>query len=277
MKKFIVFTQGRTGSTAIVDELNKHPQITCYQELFIKRVNAPKLMEAYKQYGMNFLNYVDNPYRVLPIEFYYRQFRFVKAHSFGLFYRNGKVYTQKRLVSSYLEYIESIHAEVKAMGFKVLVGHGNRWPELYQSMLSRDYSVIYLERRNVVKKTLSGMVAEARGIFNRKNFTPPDERYHINVQEFIRRISIDSAAVIREKEMLRKKGFRVSEVVYEDFLVDRNAFFKSIFDFLGVDHFIPEKSDYTVMINKCASELVSNYGELKGALAKIGMDELLDQ
>lgn len=31
---FFILTGGRTGSSAIVDALNRHPRITCYQELF---------------------------------------------------------------------------------------------------------------------------------------------------------------------------------------------------------------------------------------------------
>ncbi|ATX80296.1 hypothetical protein Ga0123461_1884 [Mariprofundus aestuarium] len=278
MKNFIVFTQGRTGSTAIVDELDKHPQIMCHQELFIHKVNAPKVMEAYEKHGPSFMDHVDNPYRYLPMEFFFRQFHSFKIGRFGFYYQNGKLFSQKKLLKTYLEGLKASNGNnEKAVGFKILVNHFHKWPELYACLLEADYSVIYLERRNVVKKVLSGMVAEARGVYNRKNFTPPDERYHIDVAEFIRRVDWTLDHVRQEKEMLRRKGFPLLEIGYEDFLEDRDAFFKPISKFLGIDHIVPEQSDYTVMINKHADEIVSNYAELKDGLSSKGLAEQLDQ
>jgi len=276
MKGFIVFTQGRTGSTAIVDELGKHPQIACHQELFINRVNAPKLMEAYETYGTRFLDHVENPYKVLPMEFYYRQFHSLKLGRFGLFFRDGTLYSQKKLLAHYLDELKNPSETAEAIGFKVLVNHFYKWPELYECLLAADYAAIYLERKNVVKKVLSGMVAEARGIYNRKNFTPPDEKYHIDVENFTKRIAWDLKQVSQEKRLLRDKGFELLEVSYEDFLADRNAFFEPICSFLGVDHIVPERSEYTIMVNKRADEIISNCTELREELKLIGMDEQLD-
>lgn len=46
VRKFIIFGQGRTGSTLLVDLLNSSPEIHCDGEILIERVQFPKLFIA---------------------------------------------------------------------------------------------------------------------------------------------------------------------------------------------------------------------------------------
>jgi len=67
-RNFFIFTRGRTGSTAIVDELGKHPEITTMQEIFTQLKNSPTLAVACEKYGKNFYRHIESPLQILPFD-----------------------------------------------------------------------------------------------------------------------------------------------------------------------------------------------------------------
>ncbi|WP_038246571.1 sulfotransferase [Ghiorsea bivora] len=277
MEKFFMFTQGRTGSTAIIDELNKHPEIACLQELFIPKVNAPILMDAHEKYAENFLEHVDSPYPLVPFEVFRLQYKKVFSFPMDVYRRSGKFKRFGQIMLDYLDAIEQYGKEqgATAVGFKALTNHVDAHPGILEKLRQGDYQVLYLERKNVVNKVLSGVVAEQRGVYNRKDFVVPEETYTIDLDDFILKVQCTVEGVQTEKKMLKSAGFPLLEVSYEDFVADREAFFTPVFEFLGVEYRLPTQSDYSKMINKPIHEVVENYTEFAARVHELGMGDML--
>ncbi|MFZ3073203.1 MAG: sulfotransferase [Thermodesulfobacteriota bacterium] len=268
---FFVFTRGRTGSTAIIDELGKHPDISTLQELFIQLEKAPRLMDAYRKYGKDFYRHIESQYLFPPFDVWSRQY--VKM---GKFYFVGFIpYSVGRLIGRYLQLAEQrIVGGERSFGFKVLSNHFDEWPSLCKHLFKRNYRVIYLERTNAVRQVISGMVANQRGAYNRKNFQPDSRSFVLPLDEFGMLVKWELKMVKQEKQRLRERGFDVLEVTYEQFLEDRAAFFERICAFLGVPYVLPGRTEYSVMIQDLR-KTIANYDELEERVRAMGMEKFL--
>lgn len=148
---------------------------------------------------------------------------------------------------------------------------------LIDELCRRGYGVVNVHRRNIIRLALSGLIANARGVFNRKNFQVPDESYEIDPNEFVRAIN-DIAHWTRywDEEIARRK-MRSIDVDYELFLVDREAFYGPIFQFLGVDRKVPKNSSFTRMTPRDLSTTIRNYEQIEAVVKVLGGEELLLQ
>ncbi len=276
-KNFFIFTRGRTGSTAIIDELGKHPEITTMQELFIRLEKAPRLAEAYKKYGKEFYKHVPG-HLILPFDAWSRQYVDFKIPWLGSIYLyHGRLVSQKVLIDHYLEKVEQVGRDVKPgarVGFKVLANHFIELPTLCEVLKQRAYQAIYLERENHVRQVLSGIIAQKRGIYNRKHYQPGEDSYVIDLDDFEMRIKAEQRSVRSEVARLSKEGFDVHVITYERFLNDREGFFKDICNELGVSDLLPEKTEYSVMIQNLPA-IVENYDELVARVDALGLGYML--
>jgi LPS sulfotransferase NodH len=257
MNKFFIMTRGRTGSTAIVDVLNKTKSVhtTREQELFLKH--------DFPQIQGKFPNLKDYP-STLPFELWKMQtpkwWRYIP-------YRRK----DKWLINRYLQDAEKLAMQkgVGAFGFKVLSNHFDENQKLKQVLLARGYRALYL-KRNVPHQVISGMIAKQRGMYNTKKEFQDDKRYIIDIEEFKKLVEWEAQSVARDLELLRSSGFNFIEVTYEEFMADREAFFGRVLAFLGVPPEAPQASSYSVMI-KDLKHTVENYQAVADCTAAIGM------
>ena len=122
------------------------------------------------------------------------------------------------------------------------------------------YKVIYLERRNVVKQVLSGVIANKRKLYNQRNYTPDNKSFTIDLKEFKFLVRVEMAEVNRQKIMIEYSEVESLYVDYEDFLSDRKSFHTAIFDFLRVENKEIEESDFSIVIPEI-KDVVENYAE----------------
>ncbi|ATX80294.1 hypothetical protein Ga0123461_1882 [Mariprofundus aestuarium] len=278
--RFIIFTRGRTGSTAIVDEIDSHSRVACLQEPFIPLEGVKALLERIDERGeIDFVS-LASELRFIPFEIWIKQYQHLSLFGKSL-YRKGFVFHKAAVaIREYLNELEqnevrSMKGDLSAFGFKLLVNHLNNWPSLATMLKDDGYKVIYLERKNVVRKVLSGIIAQKRGVYNRKNFQPEVANYEVDLDDFEMRVHSEIMLVEREKEQLKQQGFPVFSVAYEDFLLKREQFLEGLFDFIGVEFELPEKSEYSIMIQEL-SDTISNYDALKDRVEKMGMLHFLD-
>jgi len=279
MNRFIIFTRGRTGSTAIVDELDSHPQISCIQEPFIPLAGIPALQKSVEDHGRKFANTFDRQPRFIPFEAWLRQWRCIELFDKPYYLVGMRLRNRMRLIEYYLSMLEAqerraSHDMLHSFGFKLLINHFNNWPELEEVMRARGFKAVYLERKNVVRKVISGQVAQQRGIYNQKKYSPGKELYDLDLEDFEMRVRSELKLVGEEKAMLRSKGFPVLEISYEDFLEERAAFFHRLFDYLEVDHIDPRPTEYSVMITDLR-KTVRNYSELVQRVEHLGLGTML--
>lgn len=253
MKKFYVLTRGRTGSTAVMDSLNRTKSISAAQELFIKY--TPKVKKA------------TSHDLVMP--------------RYDLWLRRGCFYerlvnhfkSEKQKIKTYLDLVER-HAEdleKKAFGFKVLAHHFDQRLGLRDELQSRGYKVIFLTR-NIPRQVISGMVAKKRGKYNarQQDAYQDDISYVLDKKEFKSLVKLEQKAVQTEKDVLISRGVDFLEVRYEDFVARSEVFFKQIFDYLGIPAEPIPSSSFSIMI-KDVNASVQNFADLEKCMLEMEM------
>lgn len=262
MNKFFVYTRGRTGSTAIVDELDSHPHCVCHGEVFRRDpLKNPKVREAYDRLGLEYLKErLTNDKVVIP---------------FGLW---EMIDTGNRgNYRGYLEFVqdEAARKDKTAVGFKLLHNQSVEREGLLDVLKSGGFVAIHLIRRNVVRQVLSGMLAKQRGVYNRRNYDVPDEKYDIDVAELVRTIERNQKDVAAVDKQLRDGGFDYFSVYYEDFLAQRDSFFDLVLSRLNLAREQLKASDWTIMVPSDLRKVVNNYEEMEAAVVRIGLADML--
>lgn len=250
LKKFVLITRGRTGSTAVLDELGKSSPLITTQELFLRQ-----------QFTMTGWN---EHYRLLPpFDVWRRQDGWWKRW----FLYHG---SDQRQAHDYLVHAEVLaqRKEVKGFGWKVLSHQLEERPFLSELLKRHGYCAIYL-RRNIVGQVLSGMVANQRGIYNSLEKVVDERRYHIDIGQFQWLVRWERECVKNDCVRLATQGFDYIEVSYEDFCGDRQAFYRNIFNFLNLPLEVPPPSDFVKVIDDPKS-VIENCDEVFDAALALG-------
>ena len=233
MIKFVIMTRGRTGSTAIMDELNYVPQITAAQEIFTDI-----------EYNLWATETLENVYPDIPPYLYWL------GHQRALSICRRTPVLNSLPLPRYFKHIEGL-ANTKnssAFGFKALSHHITHTKHLKDVLRKRDYRILYLTR-NLPRQVISGMTAKIRGVYNAKNCTD-DKRYELNTVDYVKLLRIEQQAVKNDKMFIEKNDFPCLHISYEEFIDDRGLFFERIFKFMGQNYSIPTPTNYSVMINE---------------------------
>ena len=277
LAKFVILTRGRTGSTAIIDEIDRHHNIFCCQELFINLRAAPDLYSLYKKHGVSFEEYGFHDKWFPIFALWSKQFK--KSGLLSKLPFLKKVYnpTIVRSVNRYLDEIENYGVSLGygVVGFKLLEHQVAEIPGFMALLKRRGYKVIYLERKNVVRQVLSGVIANKRKKFNVKNYVSDGQLYELDLNNFKKLMKGELREIQSQKRLIGRHGFDSLSINYEDFLNKRPAFFKRLFEFLGVENVLPEQSDFSIMIPS-VKDVVKNYDEFYACLEDMGMSEYIE-
>ena len=167
MEKFVLVTRGRTGSTAVIDELNKAKFLCAMHELFILEAFAGEMGTDGDYYTM-----------IPPFDFWKQRGRWWKR----MFPEH---YSDPRQAHRYLMRAEKLAKKlgVKGFGWKMLSHQFEERPFLASLLKQHGYRVVYL-KRNSVRQVLSGMVAKQRGIYHSVEKVVDARRYPIDIEEF---------------------------------------------------------------------------------------------
>lgn len=246
-------TRGRTGSTAIIDELNQLSSVLAGQELFTNL--------AYNQWSAEVIS---QDYKSLE------PFSYWQGKDTPMQFLTRKLFGNKHLIAKYLTFAEH-HTEAQgknAFGFKVISHHLTNDRALINILLKRNYSIVYLTR-NLSRQIISGLLARQRGIYNKKDFEDTN-RYVIDVNEFEHLVKWEQLAIKKDRDFIAKRGFRSLDITYEDFINNRENFYTNLLRFINVPFELPVKSNYSVMINDLEHSII-NFQEVKDTARNIGM------
>ena len=147
MQNFVVFTRGRTGSSAICEELDKYRSVVSHQELFRDIPGDPVTRDAWERFGEQcFIDPIRQelgiPDRLLPYQLYLE----TKGESAN--------------IAEYYAYLTE-NAQSRGatiLGYKLLAHHYLSYAEqgLQQQLCSADTKVLYLMRKDPVREAISG-------------------------------------------------------------------------------------------------------------------------
>jgi len=247
--KFVVLTRGRTGSTAITDELGKCSSITTTQELFLRDEFTAKTLQ--RDYTL-----------IVPFDIW-------KKEKWGYGVIPAR-FADVRLARNYLLDAERLaeRRNATAFGWKVLSHQFDQRPFLCDLLKKRRYRVIYL-RRKTTHQVVSGLIARQRGIYNSVESLHDKRKYQIDPDEFVNAVKGERECIRNDRALLTAKGFSFAEVHYEDYCTNREAFFATVFELLDYPFEMPPPSDFVRMIDDKRS-VIENYDQVAGIAAQLG-------
>lgn len=198
---FIVFGNQRTGSTFVASRLNSHPQIVCYEEVFLPWVDRePSLREWLKSTGRPQL------LRAVPS-------------------------VRSRFLAALLD-PSGLPDGISSVGFKVMYNQMSLWPRLaYLAptvgrvfgdpalrnwLRKNDVLIIHTLRKNILKTLISHKLAAWSGQFHSRHTAVGDRRIVIPLLGLKARLRRIEMAEIVARNTIR--GLPAIEICYEDYV-----------------------------------------------------------
>jgi LPS sulfotransferase NodH len=240
LNKIVLITRGRTGSTAVIDELGKTPRAVSVQEIF----SAGPDLEYYPTFP---------PFNG------WRGKRLL-----------GRILREEILADWFLKKLHrhAARSGAYALFWKLLSHQFEERPYLCELIKRHAYQAIYL-KRNPVKQVLSGIVAGQRNVYNQKEKIQDRNKYDVDIDKFRWLVEWEKTSVISDCEFLKNNGFRFMEITYEEFVNDRSGFFSKIFCYFSLPLSTPGKSDFAIMIDDLQST-IRNYDQVCAAASDLG-------
>ena len=252
MEKFCVITTQRSGSTWLVDLLNKHAEVRAFSEIFL---NKPREV---KPWNANLLP---------PIRFY----EFRRSDDINWLLRPF-------LTFKYLNLLNGFSEGKPLVGFKIMYNQLKRYPEVLLKLILDRYKLIHLVRTNYLDVLISAEYRMQKG------------RQHATTDSAMEKIRIDPSQLIaelrrREKEtrfmrrFLTKLSLPLFEVTYENLKSDHNLTLNSIARFLSIgENFSADVNSSLKRLNRGRHfEKIINYDEIRQVLEGTDFFEMLDK
>lgn len=150
-------------------------------------------------------------------------------------------------------------------------------PEKFVKGLYQDgWKIIFLNRSNVAKQTISSQIAKARKVYHRISDQEEEFYHELDLEKFQNEVKRRLDWLEEEKEILSHIDYL--EVNYERDLSDSSKHQETvdrILNFLNLP-LKPVKSRIRRTSNRPLSDIISNYGEYEKLLKIKGWDHFLD-
>jgi LPS sulfotransferase NodH len=229
-QKFIIMSQGRSGSTMLRGILAQHSQIISFGEIFRDR-----------RISFNIEGYNNESKSLLLLRNWYPTY-FLDHFIFPAYSEN-----------------------IKAVGFKVFAHHLNhpRFAPVWEWLnCNKDIKVIFLIRKNFLASITSAEKARKTGIWGITDNSSRDKLnvtldYENLVMRFKNRHRSNAEA------LNRLSNHQILQITYEEIIGDYNNKIRNIQNFLGVDFELHKPIGKKQEVRPL-SEVITNYNELRG-------------
>ena len=255
---FVVLTTQRSGSTWVIDVLNKLRNTKAYGELLL---NQERTWDAGE---LDFPRFCESPQRTLA-----------------------------RRPRAMFAYLDELYRQRAVVGFKLMYSQIRQYPEVLAYVRMRKVRVIHLVRKNYIDIQVSQALKEASGrphVWKGREVVHTDDaRVQLQPRQEetdVTQVRLDPRALLQRLRWLRRRynlfkkwlswsGQPHVEVVYED-LLQNNSGFEVIRDFLdiGPDREIPQTDMVRIRTGHHA-EVISNYDEVRAMLRNTDFADLL--
>jgi len=236
LTKVVVVTRGRTGSSAITQELGQAPGCRSEQEAF-SRAPPTELF--------------DFP----PFEAWRSE-------------RGGD--DEAGLADAYLDALERDARDrgCRALFWKLLSNQYAERPYIGELLQRRGYRAIHLRRRPV-RQVVSGLVAHQSGVWVTTDPRALRRRYRVDVESLRQLTAIERYATNRDEAWLYRHRLGAVDAAYEDYLADRGAFFARVYAGLGLPEALPEPTRFAVTLPDLEAA-IANYDEVRSVAEELG-------
>lgn len=198
------------------------------------------------------------------------------------FYCDGEILARRRLLPGSFIAARCKLCREDAYGFKVklaqLRGQNIRGARQFMRDLHEDgWRTIYLQRRNILRQTISGLVARHRNAWSHRSVDDPLAlgKIHIDCGDLIRGMRRHHDLTTREQEVL--EGLSPMTLVYEDHLLRSEVQQHTadrVFDYLSMPS-VPVQTNLLRITSDRLSDFVENYEELVQAVSRTEYAEFL--
>jgi LPS sulfotransferase NodH len=241
MKKFIILTTQRSGSTLLWRYLNGHPNISAHGEMFLPNHSGSDTYASFRKSS-----------RAKWLRHYVANKRNLNAY-FGEFF--------------------FVAQNIEACGFKLMYNQISQ--NLSEWIKQHDVSIIHLIRKNILKTIVSRETNRVRGVAHiTANETVDKIKVYLDADKLI-----PSIAKIERMIELQTASFSAlpyMEVIYEDFTKDPACSAESIFDFLGVSRIRGLEMPLKKINPDKLEDVIENYAEVKLRLSDQPYSKFLD-
>jgi len=247
--RFIVLATQRTGSTWLMDNLNSHPGIAAYEELFLARDAHAGTWAGEDR------------------EFFYAYYA----------RRARRRWPFARVLWS-LRYLEDLYSSssTEAVGLKLMYGQLRAYPWLLAYMPLRRVRVVHLVRTNLLDVILSRKTAEARRQYHAHASDSVDHvAVHLQSDQLVPQLESLQQSVDTIRRLLRLLPSPTLEVSYEQLMVGEAALDK-VLHFLNVTR--KPLSSRLAKLNRAAKpSLIANYPEVEHVLRGTRFERFLTE
>ena len=254
--KFVVLTAQRSGSTWFIDILNNLADSTAYTELFLpqrkprdKRMLSPRTAQ-----------YIDEHLRAYPL--------FWEAEPLGFSIRPFSVVT----------YLHELYRRPGTIGFKLMYSNIVRYPEVWVYIALRRLHVVHLVRQNHLDVAISEQMRRATQTYHRivDEPAPAPVSIELHAKDLVKQMRRSQRNIKIACWLLRMCRLPHIEVTYEDLVRDSHNF-DAVFEFLSINRESgAPQSQLAKLVRRNHSEIISNYAEVKDALAATEFAALLN-
>jgi LPS sulfotransferase NodH len=241
--KFVILTTQRSGSTWLVDVLDKCENTAVYGELFL-----PEKMKW--QAGST-----DHP-------------QFFEAKDTGRRIRPFSTF----------DYLNHLYNKPGTIGFKLMYSNLRKYPEILAYIFWKRIHVIHLIRKNTLNVQISAKIAQTRNQWHITSTEgqPNLTQIHLDPDILLAGMKRLQKKVKTIQNLLHWSRQPHLEVIYES-LLETPPDFKSIWNFLSL---IPPdnalQSSFTKIRQNNYKEEISNYDEIKKTLLSTEFSALID-
>lgn len=252
MQKYVLLAERRSGTSLLIDCLQKHPEIFCGKRVFgiDKRIKNP---DDNNHSGDYFL------YRTASL-------------------KNRLVHhlDRKKSLATFLgtEFFNSGRKE-SIVGFRFIYNNVGAYPQVVDWSVQNSVKVIHLVRENILKTYVSTVTAKLH------------KMHHPHLGDKIKTATLELDCDVLIAELARRtqdlennrvlfKGAPYLELKYEDFVQHREAQSKRLLTFLGATDTGPLESTLVKINPPNLSDIIINYHEVEKALRGGPYERYLD-
>jgi LPS sulfotransferase NodH len=241
MKKFVILTTQRSGSTVLWRCLDSNPVVSVRGEMFLPRHPGVNTYMAFRKSSTR------------------NQIRHYLAN--------------RRNINAYFGRFFSVWPDAEAVGFKLMYGQMNS--NIRKWIVDNNVSIIHLVRKNTLKIILSRETKNLRQVAHiTSGERIKDVKVKLDVDTLVPRISRMADQVQKHREMFSMLPYL--EVTYEDFVSDPGGCAERIFAFLGVSGVDNLELPLKKINPDSVERLIENYAEVRARLLDSPYADLLD-
>lgn len=232
------------------------------------------MYEYFKEVGHAAFEEKGADYKVMPFSLFLLEFYTPTNDSDVFLDKNEQQKMVSEIIDAYFDYFESKWVNVKTthVGFKILDQHFLKWPVLWEVLKARNYQALYLSR-DKIRQVLSGVVAEHRGgggAYNEINGKGFDGKITVDINVFKKSVQVEQFCADREIKYLLEHDIEYLPVTYDGFVDDREGFYRNIFEYLASDAVTPERTNYTVQIQRKLKNIIENHDDFVKMQVELG-------